>query len=418
MSIVNDYGHLEAFFHRLESPKLWEKVVDDIKALRDTSEDGGWLEGMTFSEAGYRQRIDFDLFRTFNYYQMASSFQKHLLAQFAFPPVSATELSDLARDHLAGAFKPDEMEMAIARFQAHVARLTHYSTDDINFCFGVAAVLKLGTNELPEEIRNCERIYSSTDGFWIAFNSELSVYQAPELDVCGKFSDDGIKKIADVVSRIAPSASRTLHLVNCDPNIEDEYGFIPFEVDTGAVWDDFKRREESFFSAMLESFFLAPTKKASSLEQRLRNAIHLLVEADNQESVAISLSLSFAAIEAVVCTKTHGIVEELSRNVASLLEPNNSRRLEAIAGIKKLYDIRSKALHGASIEGDEKAKWRARCLAAAVVKAVVEWREHAARLGDTASRKNFLDELRSLSVTGNVMEGVSDTLSRYVQQLK
>jgi hypothetical protein len=411
---VNEHKHLDAFFKKLESPKVWEKIHTQICDLRESMHDGGWLDGKSFADAEYLQRIEFDLYRTFDHGRTSKLFEDHLISAFAYPPVTAAELSDLARDHFSGALLLDELGAAFCRFSAHVARLTHQATDDINIGHDAAPVCGISAVPFPEELKNCERLYESPDGFWIAFSPNDSSFLMPKVDVWGKFSDGAMKNLSKAVARIAPSASRTLHLVCCDPKTPSGYGFVPFEVEHEAVWEDFKKLTSSFFTAIVESYFIAPTSKASSLEQRLRNAAHLLVEADNQDSVAVSLSLSFSAIEAMVCQKSQGIVDELSRNVASLLEPDKLNRMEAISAVKKLYNLRSKTLHGASVEGDERAKWKARVLAAAVMKAVVEWREHVARMGDQASRDDFLSELNSLSVTGNQMVGVSEALSKFI----
>ncbi len=411
---MNEYEHLHTFFKQLESPKVWTKILGDIDTLRKSLDDGGWLDGKQFEDADYSQRIEFDLYRTFDLGRTEKLFEKHLLAPFAFPPITASELNEVARDHFAGALHPEELANALTRLTAHVARLTNYSSDDINIGHDAATVCSLGSGTMPEELKNCERLYESPDGFWIAFSPTESDFLIPKVDVWGNFSDGAIAQVGKAVARIAPSASRTLHLVNCDPKTSREYGFVPFEVDSSKIWDDFKKLDKSLFTAIVESYFHPPASKTSSLEQRLRNAAHLLVEADSQDSVAISLSLSFSAIEAMVCSKTDGIVDELSRNVAGLLEPNKLNRMDAISAIKQLYALRSKTLHGASVDGDDNAKWKARCLAAAVVKAVVEWREHVARMGDEASRDDFLAELRGLSVTGNQMVGVSEELSKYI----
>jgi len=217
-----------------------------------------------------------------------------------------------------------------------------------------------------------------------------------------------------VIKRVAPSASRTVHLTCCNPAHPEEFGFIPFEFDSGAVWEDFSSRSNGFFSTQLSSYFLAPVKKTSSIDQRLRNAVHFLVEADNQKSDAIALSLCFSAIEAMVCEKTEGIVDELSRNVASLLEPDALNRPCAIQAIKRLYNLRSKTLHGAVVHAGESIRWQARLLAAAVLKALTEWRRHVGRLGDAANRADFMSELRALSSTGKEMVGVPGMLGRFI----
>ncbi|WP_417748728.1 hypothetical protein [Rosistilla oblonga] len=410
---MGETEHLDQFFSKLMSDKVMGKIIGDINSERQRQIDGGWLGDKPFAEADYPQRIDFDLYRTFAGGQLTRSFNEHLLSQFTFPPLTAGELGELACDHFAGAYHAEELSAALFRLSAHVGRLTTYTADDFNICFDVAKVSGAAF-DIPHEMRDCPRLFESPHGFWISFSESGNPFSPATIDLSGKFSELALKEVSVSVARIATSASRTVHLVNCDPKLPDVYGYVPFEVSQSAVWDDFKRLGKSFFSHLISSYFLAPVGKTSTLDQRLRNAAHLLAEADSQDSAAISLSLSFSAIEAIVCSKTDGIVDELSRNVASLLEPDKLKRIDAIAAIKSLYNLRSKTLHGASVNGDDKARWKARTLAAAIVRAVYEWQEHIARMGECASRDGFLCELKSLSVTGSQMVGVSERLSRFI----
>lgn len=119
----------------------------------------------------------------------------------------------------------------------------------------------------------------------------------------------------------------------------------------------------------------------------------------------------------MVCDKTEGIVEELSRHVASLLQPDALDRPQAIQRVKKLYNIRSKVLHGDSLMGTEQDYWSARALAAAVLKASTEWRAHTERMGQTADRVDFLSELRTISTTGGQMVGVDPSLAKFLPKV-
>lgn len=78
--------------------------------------------------------------------------------------------------------------------------------------------------------------------------------------------------------------------------------------------------------------------------------MRLLVEADFQATAALKLALGFSAIEALVCRNEAGITEELARNAATLLVQNPDDRIEAIDRIKKLYNARSKVLHGTTTD--------------------------------------------------------------------
>ncbi len=164
----------------------------------------------------------------------------------------------------------------------------------------------------------------------------------------------------------------------------------------------------------LDLYFLSPTRK-DSLELRLRNALHLLIEADNQDKVSVTLALSCAAIEAMVCSKTANVVDEFSRNVATLLESNANQRVVAIKAIKKLYDLRSKVLHGSKLEIALDLERRTRLLAAGVLLAILEWQACAKRLGDEGKTvPEFFKELEDAKVSGKQMVGVPDDASAWL----
>ena len=176
---------------------------------------------------------------------------------------------------------------------------------------------------------------------------------------------------------------------------------------------------ERFFSESVSSYFNGPEKKTDNTTQRMRNAVHLLVEADAQQNEAIALSLCFAAIEALLGKNTTGIMDELSWKVAGLLQPNSSEREATRKDVKELYSIRCKALHGETISDAPdgtarltKALSNARLLAAAVFGALVEWKDYQHRMADTTERKEFLDELVGAIDSKQQMVGAPENLSR------
>jgi hypothetical protein len=359
--------------------------------------------------------MEFDLYRTFSSGgDVARVFQKRLLDEFAFPPITAHELCEIAVEQLSGASSPEDFATAITRFWVCVAKATYYSTEDINLKEVDAKInsfwpLVQGT-VLESVCEDCETIWRSKHGFWLTLNSE-NVFSLKST-VWGKFSDRALQSVSSVMSRLLPSASITLHLIHSDPCKRDDFHFVPFEVDFDQVANDIAAKERGFFSALLSHYFHPPAKKMSSIEQRLRNAVHLLVEADAQSNQSISLSLSFAAVEALVCKNTSGIVDELSRNVAALLQPKAMDRPAVIKAIKDLYDIRSKVLHGEQLKGDENTRWQVRILASAVLKGVTDWFEHVRRIGGEPKREEFLEELGTSATTGQQMVGVASELSR------
>lgn len=257
-------------------------------------------------------------------------------------------------------------------------------------------------------------------GFQLAFCHSDNPFSGTHVNIWGKFSEKSMEELTEVVKRVAPAAGLTTQLLQADVNNDVSVDFksyefrnMPYDYDEEAVRAQL-RASPNIFPQFLEAYFTTPDKKTSSFGQRLRNAAHLMVEADSQTNHAIALSLCFSAIEALVCEKTDGIVDELSRHVSTLLEPSARERPDSIAGVKQYYNLRSKTLHGDHIVDDIDARWRARALASAVFEACIQWRQHVQMVGADIVRSDFLSELRNCSATGQQIVGVSDRLAKYI----
>jgi len=412
---MNECAHLDKFFDSLQSKDVWMKIISDIRALREKHNVTAWLDERSPEEVPLMERMAFDL-SAFSSGELEKVFAKHLLSLFEYPPITASELTEIALEQLSGAFTLEELRAATQRFWACVARDTFYCTEDVNTCDVDVDIGDFFWPMIEEDefvIRSiaekCEPIWRSEHGFWLTLTESGSSIQAM---LVGQLSDRALQHASSVMRRLIASASVSLHLIYCDPQQGVSFGLVPFVVDLDAVAGDLASPQNGFFRSILDFYFYPPAKKTAPFEQRLRNAVHLLVEADDQSSHAVSLALSFGAIEALVCGNSSGIVDELSRHVAALIQPNALDRPDVIKSIKRLYDIRSKAMHGERLDGDDDSRWKARMLAAAVLKAATEWKEHVERMGKELERREFLDELREIAITGGPMVGVSTQLTR------
>jgi len=167
----------------------------------------------------------------------------------------------------------------------------------------------------------------------------------------------------------------------------------------------------------LNYYYLRPGKK-DTMERRIRNALCLLMESDRQKNQAVHLALCFAAIEALICDKKDGIADRLSQNVATLLQPDSNERIAAIKKVKKLYDLRSRVLHGAKTEIDAGFEQQARTLAAGVFMAVLEWRMFVKRMGEQNKHvAEFFDALEEARVSGSRFVGVPEETSSWLPQV-
>lgn len=418
---MDEYAHLEPFFTSLRDASFWNAFISDVERCREESEDGGWLNGKAFDDASPSERTEFDLYRTFAHNHFASVFQHRLLSRFTVPPIAAEELATLARQQFSGAATLDEFKLAIQRFIAHVSEATYYSTEDLNLC---AKNVEIGTlwksrhAEFQELTDSSDPIWYSQHGFWLTLNPIENFLSPVTASIWGKLSDGAMSAVYTSVSRVAPSVTKTLLYVYSDPTSSDVLSDIPFEVDGSQVAREIALKDKGLFGILLSHYFLPRAKKTSTFEQRVRNSVHLLVEADAQQNTAIALSLCCSAIEALVCDKKEGIVDEISRHVAALLEPKSLNRPNAIKGVKNLYDLRSTALHGSALTDDESARWQTRALAAATLKASIEWHNHVVRMGDQPKRDDFISELRTITTTGQQMVGISEELSRFLPERK
>ncbi len=118
-----------------------------------------------------------------------------------------------------------------------------------------------------------------------------------------------------------------------------------------------------FIVACASLVFLAATKK-DTMKRRFSNAVRLLSEADRQTSDAVKLALSVTALEALLGKKGSEIAGNLADGIAVLLEPDPSHRAAASEFVKKLYDARSRVLHGDSVDDAGVPVEAARTLAA------------------------------------------------------
>jgi hypothetical protein len=158
--------------------------------------------------------------------------------------------------------------------------------------------------------------------------------------------------------------------------------------------------------SFLDAFFSRSTKK-DSLDRRLRNAVHLLVQANNSTDPAVSMSLTVAAIEAILCKRGGDLSTQMAENVATLLEPLARYRNEAVKCVKRLYDLRSQTLHGTLLEEDTECSAQSRLLAWAVFNAFIERREFQRRLGvNSETPDDILGELRTLRFGDGIVPGV------------
>lgn len=148
-------------------------------------------------------------------------------------------------------------------------------------------------------------------------------------------------------------------------------------------------------------------------DARIRNAILLLIESDRQATDSLGLALAMSAIESLLCQRSEGVVDQISRNSAAFLIPDANDRGTAIRKVKKLYDRRSKTLHGVDLAVAGDMREPARDLAAAILFGVMEWCDARDRIEKEAGKSmDFFEQLNDAVVTGKRMVGNSSEYLR------
>jgi hypothetical protein len=252
--------------------------------------------------------------------------------------------------------------------------------------------IKLATQEFNKEENKSEVLWTKND---ISIVLELRLDRRGQYDakegvpfredaylinaiVTGNISHASLDKLYGQISRCLSSIIRSFSLL------------YPLEGRSYINFDNLPQVNETFFENnraliknCLELFFTEPIKK-DTIDRRVRNAVHLLTESDNQSVDAIGLSLSMAAIEALLAQKGEGwdISEKLKRRISTLLEPDLSKREKVEMFVKTMYGLRSDALHGTKIDAELQARKNTRHLAAAALVAVLHRCDFLKRLGE------------------------------------
>ncbi len=151
------------------------------------------------------------------------------------------------------------------------------------------------------------------------------------------------------------------------------------EID-GLPWIAAELTEDAsvFMTQYLNAYY---TSSKEHLNRRIRNAVCLLIESDNQPNNAVGLALSISAIEALLGEKGDSIAKTLAERVGALLEPDQSQRHNTLQFVKRLYGVRSDALHGRKVATEIAGRFDARHLAAAALSAVISRRDFLFRSG-------------------------------------
>jgi len=219
----------------------------------------------------------------------------------------------------------------------------------------------------------------------------------------GEISSSACSILQNEMSRILPTAIRSSDLLqaegfggNYKVVYTDPLLIFEREID-GLPWIEDKLIEsgKALIRQYLDAYYSDSCGKKDSINRRIRNAVCLLVESDNQPNNAVGLALSITAIDALLGEKGTEAFLRLRDNVAVLLEPDTSQRYNAAEFVKDLCKARSDALHGKMVETESKNRTYARQLAAAVLSGVISRRDFLSRSGyEPETPQDLIQELR------------------------
>jgi hypothetical protein len=355
-------------------------------------------------------------------------FEKHVISRSPQPcPLATADLDEVAFEQLGGITTedilreqgPDDSTRPLSRFKHHVLyRLPAEPKLIATFDFGKWA----NSPDEQDHIEAGEPFYSEDDlwdsGSGFCINCRLE----PGRLFCGEYVAS-----LDLNATPTPAAAHAAKATFASllPCVEKSLQLIahrayPEEMEEWVLGLQLPRYTlltkgfgKRFIADCLDAYFTVPTKSKDSLPERMRNALHLLIAADSQPNQSISMSLCTAAVESLVCRKTEGITEELSRNVATLLHHDSTARPDVSKRIKELYTVRSKTLHGDDLPEKSESLNESRLLAAGVLGAIVEWRDYQKRMADNREREEFFKQLDHAERTGRrIPGGAPDGFSR------
>jgi hypothetical protein len=347
------------------------------------------------------------------------------------PPITIEDLSSLAVDHLAGIelSQFDEQEIVRKMYERFVTctileieqqwQSDSYSLGqdwdlpeedsalaaevrENNLGFESSAQLLAPSNRdiatLLEHEDYEKGLWSSPSGFSFLCRLGGAWVDVQGREIVGVFTgyctERALQYVASELGQFVESVGKTVRL--CGPSFPPQnfltHGF------GGRV-----------LAACLSACCQPPAAQHATMLDRLRNAVHLLSHSDATEADPISLSLSFAAIEALICEKDEVPVnKQIKRHVSTLLVQNVSERQKRGKVLGRLYNVRCEVMHGNAVSASAEAARIVRQIAAGVIRGIVHWIDNQERAGAEATWKEFMDEINAASRKPDIVVGVPD----------
>ncbi|AQT68234.1 hypothetical protein STSP2_01390 [Anaerohalosphaera lusitana] len=263
-----------------------------------------------------------------------------------------------------------------------------------------------GVNYVPDERKTYGHLLAVLEGTMSALTcQQLKQDLSPVL-----------QSIAKSAALVMPDSNSVPQESDSQSNSSDLEAFLRELISPSSTFPQLKINLKLIVSEAMEAYF-APKPKKDSFEKRLFNAISLLSQADFQQNPAVGLALAITSIEALLGENTGELSEKLSLDVAALLEPSVEKRNAAAKFVKRLYNSRSRVLHGEDSVGQKHLYEEARLLSSSILLSIISRQSFLRRMGiPTKKPKEFLSELRENRFESNLPMGVPELNVRSLWQ--
>lgn len=427
----------------LESEHLVKGLYNELTLIRGDSET--WANGKSLWE-----RMNADEIAILHEKRLDKFFRGRVLSRLPRPcPITLEELREAAFAQLGGSANLEEFRIAYRRFHHYVLfAVDENNPPSVNLSLGGINLLWTphpwtpGDNLSWRLTAPDHTFYCSDPEFYVNISPGEPIALNPSVAACDpdahltqsilkirisafvserawKRESQELRKISATVWRSIAILAPQLYPDQAHRAINDLLLFA--DSDTYLTDIAVMQHFDEFFQACVSNYFSGMSEKDHTLERRIYNALRLMSVAHDLLEEPLAIALFVTAIEALLGRSESGIADEISRNVATLLQPDPGARREASKKVKDLYNVRSKALHGVNIDrvfnkhkdvcnaDNESASIQslrdtAHCLAAAVLGAVVEWQVYQRRMSDSDDRTELLDRLKTdewgMRVTG------------------
>ncbi|MDA0809835.1 MAG: hypothetical protein O3B68_17715, partial [Planctomycetota bacterium] len=267
------------------------KSVVDKNRSSDRAVKSQVFKGKQFSDAPMIDRIDFDHKNVFCDGSVSATLSKYAISKLTAPNMfTVRDLHGIVVSQLSGAPTSDWQEPLIRIIGHVIAELGVYWDEQLE---GYQKY-SLGRWETGEAhgVPYGETLWTSSNGFqFVVFGDVVAdSLTGNHVNLNGSFYGwatwDAIRDLQNDFERASDSLFKTMHYICQSQHSHSETceHIEFFNSDGPSVETLFSDSNKHFFQQCVDSFFLQSEKKTESLEQRLRNCIHLLVEADAQTS--------------------------------------------------------------------------------------------------------------------------------------